>query len=315
MSILAVDLGGTKLATGLFSDTIDLLSKEKTLLNKRTGDQVGYLIKDQISAGLQQALQKNDPVKAIGISVPGIYFEKEGTVWAPNIPGWENYPLLNMIKEITPDIPVIIQSDRSCYITSEIVKGAAKGCADAVFISVGTGIGAGIVSGGKILRGAHDIAGAIGWMALERPFQPKYVSCGCFESTSSGDGIAKLAMEKIEEQPGYIGILKTISSIGLSAHDVFDAFELQDSIALEVIQHCIETWGMALANIVSLLNPQVVIFGGGVFGPATKWIPQIVDEATKWAQPVSMKQVVVKAASFGSDAGLIGAACLAHQNS
>lgn len=314
MPIIAADLGGTKLATGLFTDDIELIRKEKNIIAGKEGAQVGQLITGNIYEIIRSQELSGEKIKAIGISVPGIYDKEDGTVWAPNIPGWEKFPLFKEVMQIAPNIPIVIHSDRSCYITAEVEKGAARGCKDAVFIAVGTGIGAGIISGGKVIRGAHDIAGAIGWMALDKPYQPKYKACGCFESTASGEGIAKLALEKTKEYPAYSGPLKTIASEKLNTKDVFAAWHNNDPLAQKVIQHCIETWGMALANIVSLLNPEMVIFGGGVFGPAVRWIPEIVEEAKKWGQPISMKLVKVTSASFGSDAGLIGAACLASKS-
>lgn len=313
MPYLAADLGGTKLALGLFSDDLDLLWKEKILLEKRQGQEVGNLITERLSGIIADLESRNEGVQAMGISVPGIYHEARKTVWAPNIPGWENYPLPEEIKQISKNIPFAVQSDRACYITAEVAMGKAKDCTDAVFIAVGTGIGAGIISGGKILQGADGIAGAIGWMALEKPYNLKFAPCGCFESSASGDGIARLALEKIKEDQNYAGALKPISQDRLAAHHIFDAFNQHDRIAVAVVQHCVEAWGMALANVVSLLNPQMVIFGGGVFGPAARWLPDIVDEAAKWAQPVSMKRVAVTVSSLGSDAGLIGAACVAKQ--
>ena len=311
MPLLAIDLGGTKLALAVFSQEGDLLSEEKINLNKRNGSEAGRLITESIAAYLDK--RKGQEIEAIGISVPGIYRKNEGTVWAPNIEGWDDYPLLKEIKAVAGDIPVVIDSDRACYILGEWWKGAAQDCRDAIFLAVGTGIGAGILVEGKILRGANDIAGAIGWMALERPFEHRYKDCGCFESNASGEGIAKLAKRMIEEKKGYNGILKTKSLDTLTALDVFQAFEQKDAVAEEVLQHCIEVWGMAVANLVSLFNPQKIIFGGGVFGPAIKFIPDIKKEATKWAQPISIQQVIIEASALGTHAGLYGAACMAKQ--
>ncbi len=314
MPLLAIDLGGTKLALAVFSQEGNLLFEEKIHLDKRKGKEVGRLIAESVSANLDKQKDKREKIKAIGISVPGIYHKNKGTVWAPNIEGWEDYPLLEEIEAVADNIPVIIDSDRACYILGEWWKGAARNCSDAIFLAVGTGIGAGILTDGKILRGAKNIAGAIGWMALERPFQHHYKDCGCFESSASGEGIAKMAKRIIKEKKEYNGILKAKSFNPLTALDVFEAYEKKDVIAEEVIQHCIDVWGMAIANLVSLFNPQKIIFGGGVFGPAIKFIPEIKREATKWAQPVSMQQVTIEASALGSNAGLYGAACIAKQN-
>jgi glucokinase len=189
MSVIGFDLGGTKLSGAVFSKDGKIISKETVLLEKRKGNEVGSLIKEQV----KKLLSNHSDVEAIGVSVPGISYSKTGNVWAPNIPGWDDYPLLKVIKEPAGEkIRVTIDSDRACYILGEVWQGSARGCKDAIFLAVGTGIGAGILVNGEILRGSNDIAGAIGWMALDRPFQEKYISCGCFEYHASGEGLAKV---------------------------------------------------------------------------------------------------------------------------
>ena len=196
MAILGIDLGGSKIASALFSVSGTLLTKESVSLGRREGPEVGALIIDQI-----KKYQLSSPIKSIGISVPGISRQKTGTVWAPNIRGWEDYPLLNEIKQIVGSIPVTIDSDRACSILGEQWQGNAKNCRDAIFISVGTGIGAGILVDGNVLRGSNDIAGSIGWMALTKPFQSKYIDCGCFEFYASGPGIPIFAQEVLASDP------------------------------------------------------------------------------------------------------------------
>jgi glucokinase len=208
-------------------------------------------------------------------------------------------------------VPVTIDSDRAAHILGELWVGSAKGCNNAIYLAVGTGIGAGILIDGKILRGANDIAGAIGWLALQQPFEEKYVSCGCFEYHASGEGIAKVAREILSKTKGYEGLLSQKERGSITAHDVFAAYEQNDVLANDVFRTCVRFWGMAIANLVSLFNPEKIILGGGVFGPAVKFIPDIVEEATKWAQPISMKQTSIEASSLGGDAGLYGAGLLA----
>ncbi len=313
MAVIGLDLGGTKLAAAVFSGTGRQLMKSTTTLAGREGKQVGKLITAQILQLLSTDLPQEEKITGIGVSVPGIYYAKSGTVWAPNIPGWENYPLLNEIVESIQrnDIKVRIDSDRACYILGETWVGTAKGCKDAIFLAVGTGIGAGIMIDGRILRGHSDIAGAIGWLALQKPFRQEYVSCGCFEYHSSGEGIAKVARELMANDPSYEGILRTKNEQQLTAHDVFAAYDNHDPLAEKVLQQSIEFWGMAVANLVSLFNPEMIVFGGGVFGPAAQFLDRIKQEAAKWAQPISFPQVTLTVSSLGGDAGLYGAARLA----
>ncbi|MEO6949018.1 MAG: ROK family protein [Ginsengibacter sp.] len=307
MPLLGIDLGGTKLALAIFDESGAILFKKTIALNKRSGRDVGELIVANITE--TSTLNNYGPIDSIGICVPGIYRIKTGTVWAPNIKDWEDYPLLEQISKACVNMPVTIDSDRACYILGEAWQGNAKGCDDAIFLSVGTGIGAGILVNGNVLRGAHDIAGAIGWMALQRPFSSEYTNCGCFEQFASGEGIAKTIKKLINETINYAGELKRLKEV--SAHDVFEAYKNNDPLAIKTIQLAIEFYGMATANLVSLFNPEKIIFGGGVFGPAISLIPEVKKEAAKWAQPISLKQVSFEASSLGSDAGVYGAAFLA----
>jgi glucokinase len=257
---------------------------------------------------------KGGRVEAIGISVPGISFINKGTVWAPNIEGWENYPLLEEVKNVAGDIPVFIDSDRACYILGEVWQGNAKGCKDAIFLAVGTGIGAGILINGNILRGSNDIAGCVGWMALNRPFIDFYKNCGCFEYHASGEGIGKAARKYLTENLENDGELAGTIIEEITSYDVFNAYKNGHPIAKKILGDCVEYWGMAVANLVSLFNPEKIILGGGVFGPALSLIPEILTEAEKWAQPVGIKQVKLEPSGLGGDAGVFGAGYLALKN-
>lgn len=249
---------------------------------------------------------------AVGVAVPGIYRAERGTVWAPNIPGWDDYPLrAELCRALGAGTRVVIDSDRAAYILGETWRGAARGARDAIFLAVGTGIGAGILVNGTVLRGHADIAGAIGWLALDRPFREPYVGCGCFEYHASGPGLTGVARELMQDAPTYSGELRQLSEAGLSTGDLFAAYDRGDDIARRTLDEAIELWGMAAANLVSLFNPETIIFGGGVFGPAVRFLDRIHAEARRWAQPISMQQVRFAASTLGGDAGLFGAARLA----
>ena len=162
-----------------------------------------------------------------------------------------------------------------------------------------------------MLRGHADIAGAIGWLALDRPFLNRYVSCGCFEYHASGPGLTNVARDLLEATPDYDGDLRRAAASDLSTSQVFDAFDRGDPIAVRVIDDAVQFWAMAVANLVSLFNPETIVFGGGGFGPAVRFLDRIRREAGQWAQPISMQQVRLVASSLGGDAGLYGAARLA----
>ncbi len=296
MAVIGVDLGGTKVSAALFSQSGKLLNKEYRLLGGASGSAVGVVIAETILA--LRAQRPELPVEAVGICVPGIVYSKRETVWAPNIPGWDNYPLKNDLQAVLGDrsIKISIASDRTCYILGEVWKGAAQGCTDAIYLAVGTGIGAGILLDGRIVHGANDIVGATGWMALETPYKEEYIPMGCFEYYASGSGIGHQARQR------YGDPSKT-------SYDVFDNYG-KDPIATQILDKAIQMWGMGAANLVSLFNPQKVIFGGGIFGPAVRFLDRIRGEARRWGQPIAMRDVVFCASALEGDAALLGAAYL-----
>ena len=296
MAIIGIDLGGTKISAALFSREGELMEKEYRLLGGAVGSAVGVEIAEAITA--LRARRPDLPVEAVGICVPGIVYSKRGTVWAPNIPGWDNYPLKNDLMAVLDDrsIRISIESDRTCYILGEVWKGAAQGCSDAIYLAVGTGIGAGILLDGRIIHGANDIVGATGWMALESPYKEEFVPMGCFEYYASGSGIGNQA-KLLYGDPSK------------TSYDVFAGYG-KDPVATQILDKAIQLWGMGTANLVSLFNPQKVIFGGGVFGPAVQFIDRIYAEARKWGQPISMRDVVFCPSAVGGDAALLGAAYL-----
>lgn len=305
MAVIGIDLGGTKIAAAVFSAEGKLLTRDVKAIEGRTGGDVGALAVDLARTAAEHA---TETVTGVGMCVPGIYYPDSGRVWAPNISGWEKYPLRDELRAaFDAEISVRIESDRACYILGEIWRGAAQGCTDAIFLAVGTGIGAGIVSGGQIINGKHGIAGAIGWMALDRPYRKGYETFGCFEYNASGDGLVRVARDMApSDHSGAAGFGER-----RTARDIFEAYDAGDDVARRVIDNAVEFWGMAVANLVSLFNPEKIIFGGGVFGPALELLDRIRAESTRWAQPISMKHVVFEAAVLGSDAGLYGAARLA----
>jgi glucokinase len=307
MPYLGIDLGGTKLAAAAFTDDGELLHREATPLAGRTGADVGALVAQRVDD-----LSDRFACRATGVCIPGLYRAAKGTVWAPNIPGWEDYPLLAELRTRRDGATraVAIDSDRAACILGESWRGAAQGARDAIFLAVGTGIGAGILADGRVLRGSGDVAGAIGWLALDRPFHRRYVQHGCFEDQCSGPGLVRVARDVMADDAGYDGPLRQAGK-GLSTTDIFDAFERTDPVAERVVENAIELWGVAAANLVSLFNPELIVFGGGVFGPAARFLDRIRAEARRWAQPLAIEQVRFVTSALGSDAQLYGAGRLA----
>ena len=292
MAVLGIDLGATKISAALFDSEGNFLERRYSLLEGRGGNEAGDFICSVIAS-----LCKDFKVEGAGICVPGIVYSKKGTVWAPNIPGWDDYPLLEKLRSTLGNIRVEIESDRTCYILGEKWKGAAKDCSNAIYLAVGSGIGAGILLDGRVIHGANDIVGATGWMALEGDYDKDWDRCGCFETFASGNGIGYQATK--------------LYGRNVSSYQVFEDFSKGVEPAVKVISKAVQMWGKGAANLVSLFNPEIIVFGGGVFsGPAKELIPDIYAEAQKWAQPIAIRTVRFCASEVGSDAALLGAGYL-----
>lgn len=309
MAAIAIDLESTRVTCAIIGTSGKVIQREELPLEKHQGAEVSLLIQKQIKKFF--AAYANDPIqlKSIGISVPGISYSKTGTVWAPNIPGWENYPLLQDINALVKgkNIKVKIASNRTCCILGETWLGAAKECKNAIYLSVGNGIGAGILIDGRVIHGFNDAVGAVGWFAMDRPFHDEYKQRGFFEERASGKGVIKTARRILLESENYTGVLKRKDPTELTFDDIIKAYALKDSIAKKVFAEFTELWGMALANLVSLLNPEIIVLGGPVFGPANILIEDIKIEAQKWALPHNHTNVKFLCSKLGRDAGLYGA--------
>ena len=315
MAVIALDLGGTKIAGALMNEDGKILYPHRNLLNGRSGGEVGTLIADNVRLLVERARYHRINVEAVGACIPGIVDPETGIVWAPNIPGWEKFPLRSVIRRALgtghEETPILIDNDRICYVYGSKWKGASRDCRNVVFMAVGTGIGAGIVIDGHPLHGASNIIGAAGWMALDAPWTEAYGPAGCFEYYASGAGICARAKDMVRADKQYRGPLRQKPISRITTGDVFQAYDGGDPIATTVIRKAVQMWGMAAANIVRLLNPELIVWGGGVFGPAQALIPDIYREALKWAQPISIRQVRFIPSEMKGPAGILGAAYIA----
>lgn len=310
MTVIGLDLGGTHVAGAVFDANGQVTAEDTVPLDGRGGGDVGSLV----VACLNRLLAKSPDIDAVGISVPGVSHAKTGRVSAPRIAGWSDYPLRDEIRASLSyeSVPVIVESDRSCGMMGEAWRGAARGCRNAVYLSVGPGIGAGILVDGRILRGAHDLAGAIGWMAVDRPWEEAYLACGQFEHLAAGDGVARRARALLAERPDYRGALRDIAPDALTARAVLARYDDPDEVAVATLTQAIAWWGVATANLVSLFNPERIVFGGELFGPAARFLDDVTREARRWAQPVGITQVTLVPSALGGAATLHGAGWFAR---
>jgi glucokinase len=315
-----VDVGGTKIASALFTSEGAMTAKAKVPIHRAGGDKAG----DQVAAtilGLERsAAEAGGRLRAVGVCVPGIVSAASGRVWAPNIPGWNRYPLKARLEGADQKrgqappvrVPIVLESDRSAYVMGEAWRGAAAGAADAVFVAVGTGIGAGILAGGRLIHGHEDIAGAVGWFGLDPDFKAVYAGMGCFEAEASGNSVGRKARELLA--PGRPSLMRELAGgrvEDVTAETVAAAARSKDPLALEVAADAVRYLAMGIANIVSILNPEVIVLGGGLFQAADIFLDPVRREFRKWAQPMAAEKVRLVVSTLGEDAGLYGCGRLA----
>lgn len=291
-AVWAVDIGGTKIAAAHVS---------------RNGKLSGYAQVPTPSAGgrkvveavveLLERMPAGD-IGAIGADVPGLAWP-DGRVWAPNIPGWKRMPLGPTLKKRF-GLPTLVESDRNAFVMGEAWQGAARNCSDVVFLAVGTGIGAGILAGGRLLRGHGELAGAVGWMALRDQYQPIYKSIGCFEAHASGTGIGLAANREFGRE--------------LSARELTAMARRGDGKAKQVLERAGHDLGLALANLVDVLNPEVIVIGGGVAAAGNLVLGMARKTMKQWGQPLAVRQVRVVRSRLGARAPLLGLARLAFDD-
>ncbi len=213
-------------------------------------------------------------VSAVGIVVPGIFNAATGGVWCPNLFGHDEVPMLDAVQQRV-GVPVFIDSDRAGYVLGESWLGAARGLRDVIFVAVGTGIGIGILAGGQVLRGARGIAGAAGWWSLTPEWKDIYAQCGCWEAEAAGPAIAR---------------------------------------ASDAIPNAADYTGRAVANLISVFDPEMVVLGGGVMqGSFDLFIEPVREAVLRWGQPISARACRIEGTTLGDRAGLLGAARLAFE--
>jgi len=309
----AVDIGGTKIASALFTAGGQISAPAKVPIDKDGGDAAAAQVKAAVAALDDAARLAGGHLAAVGLCVPGIAYASSGRAWAPNIPGWDRYPLL---EKIAAGLPLVLESDRSAYVAGEAWKGAAAGARDAVFLAVGTGIGAGIIAGGRIIHGHEDIAGAVGWFGLDPEFKPEYAAMGSFEAEASGNSVGRKARARLAAgEPSLVLELAGGRIEDVTAETVAAAARKSDPLALDVVDDVVTYLGMGIANIVSILNPEIVVLGGGLFQAGDVFLEPVRREFKRWAQPLAARAVRIERSTLGENAGLYGCGYLAWQRS
>lgn len=305
---VGVDVGGTKILAIAVDDTGRRIGNEVRRPTPRGSDalfdaMVGAVLEVRASAG---------DLEAVGVGVPGLVDRNGRLAVGPNLPGVVDLSIRDELQARL-DLPVAVDNDATCATWAEVQSGAAKGAAEAFMVTLGTGIGGGVVSGGVLQRGANGFGGEPGHMVVD----PKGPPCpcgrrGCWERFASGSGLGRLAREAAESGRGG----RFVELAGGDPDDVRGEHVTRaaldgDPDALAVFQEFGWWAALGIANLVNLLDPEIVVVGGGLVGagdivmnPIRAAFPSLVLAAEH------RPQVPIVPAQLGNDAGAIGAALI-----
>jgi glucokinase len=281
--LIGVDLGGTNIVAGaLAEDGSDVLAlrSEPTCADQGADavvDRIVRIIDTVIAETIAHTGARRDDVIGIGVGAPGPLDRARGiVVTTPNL-GWTNFPLRDVIAERTR-LPVRIDNDANCATLGEWWLGAARGANNVIGMTIGTGIGGGIILGGRLYHGSSDVAGEIGHATIDITGRRcKCGNYGCLEAYASGPSIADRAREAISDDNCLMVRMVSGEVSRITAATVYEAAMQGDDVALDVVRETSRFLGAGIANLLNIFNPDVVVIAGGVtqagetlFGPLRK---------------------------------------------
>ena len=302
-----IDVGGTTVKVGFFETSGALLDKWEIKTNTANG---GEAILPDIAKTIEEKLSKagisKDEVQGIGIGVPAPVLNASVVTRCVNL-GWGEIDVAGTLSKIT-GLPVKVGNDANVAALGEMWQGGAKGSSNVVMVTLGTGVGGGIIVDGRIVAGANGAGGENGH-SYECEDEQEACNCGqhgCLEQYASATGVVRMAKRKLAKTSEETSLHKFED---LTAKDVFDEAKAGDKVALEIVDEVCEVLGKALGKIACVVNPEVFVIGGGV----SKAGQILIDTVKKYYVPntfTSCRDARFELASLGNDAGMYGCMCL-----
>ena len=302
-----IDLGGTTAKIGLFTTSGALL--EKWEVPTDTSNAGEHILENLAAAVLGKMKEQSiDPeqVEGVGIGVPGpVQNASVVPIVCANLGGWGEQNVSARLSGLLDGLKVLVGNDANVAALGEIWMGAAKGCSSAVMVTLGTGVGGGVIVNNHVIDGTHGAGGEIGHLTVNR-HETAVCGCGkkgCLEQYSSATGVVRCMKKLLDENPDTPCVLR---GTDFMAKDVFDAARSGDALAAREVDEMADTLGMALASIAATVDPEAFLVGGGVsragevlFAPLTKHFKEYAFR--------SCRETPIKQASLGNDAGIYGA--------
>ena len=315
---IGIDLGGTNIAVGLVDENYKIIEKYSTpTLAKRPSDDIA----DDMAMACRKVCEiagvDMSAVDAVGIAAPGVANHDKGVIeYSCNLP-FIKYPIAEVLKSKLPEVALFsVENDANAAAWGEAVAGAAKGTSNSVMITLGTGVGGGIIIDNKICSGHNFAGGELGHIVIE--FNGRPCSCGrrgCWETYSSATALVAMTKEKLDEcaRTGRKTLMTDIVAQQgkINGRTTPDAMRMGDEAAKEVYDVYVRYLACGLTNIVNIFQPEVISLGGGISNEGQSLIDAVLPDVHKYQYGSGFVDPAdIRIAKLGNDAGIIGAACL-----
>lgn len=293
---LGIDVGGTYIKLGIVSTQGEILSRYKVAVDASGREPVMNTIMEAVGHFCSESGIPAGLLQGIGVSAPGSVDSVNGRIAinGGNVPGWPGTDVCDVLRSEFK-VPVSLANDGNCAALGEAWQGAAKGFSDVVCITLGTGIGGGIITGGRLVTGASGFAGEIGHFPTHAG-QGDVCECGrrgCYERFASTSALTRRTMALDEDLR--------------EGHKVFAAIEAGRSDVGAILDEWLDEVAYGIAGLVHIFNPEIVLIGGGVSAQEERVIKPVEERVRRFAMPDFTQDLIIRGASLGNDAGLIGA--------
>jgi glucokinase len=314
--ILGVDIGGTKVAVGLVDHNGKIITQARQpMVANGTAEAALHAVTGAIDSLLSSA---GEGLQGIGICAPGPLDPKTGVVLnPPNLPCWRNFPLADKIAA-RYQLPVKVDNDANAAALAETRWGAARGYRYVFYATIGTGIGTGIVFDGRIYHGHTGSAGEGGHVSID--YRGPVCACGkrgCIEILAAGPAIAARARARIADESSRGAAILELANgdvAAVTSEHVGRAYAAGDLLAREILQETVELLTPWLGNIVDLLDPDVLVMGGGVAAMLKPFFGEIKKLLPSWCVNPGASDIPLVMAHYGADAGIAGGAALCAED-
>jgi len=309
--ILGIDIGGTKNAAALVDDKGDVVKEIREPAGCKDFDAFLAPLNKIINGFIQYSAEKGYVISGIGLAIAGLIdFKKQIVLFSPNLP-LQEVLIGNILEEIF-NIPMFIDNDANCAAWAEKLIGAGRDKENLLCVTIGTGIGGGIITDGKLYRGAIGCAGEIGHMVIDT--RGPLCGCGragCFEALASAHALVRKA---VREAPSNSLIVQMVNGARskISGEIINEAAHQGDVFAQALFAEVGRIIGGGVASLINILNPEIVLIGGGLAGASEFFLPAVKEEIASQITVARLCDTEVALAQLGQRAGLIGAALLAR---